>query len=617
MLQKLNERIQGAVAWIIVCLVTVTFTLFGLDYYIQNRRGDDVKVMINGHNISKESYDLSYRRLSQAQSQDTLSPEQEQALKQQVLSEMMVNAVSVDVAHSHGFEVNSKQATEAIMQIPQFQQDGHFSASRYTQALSNAFFTPQTFQQEVRQGMLLNQQRFALMGTEFVLPNELQQFTHLSMQTRDYQYALIKAADFMKNIHISAEEAKEYYQTHQQQFMTKEQISLEYIRLSMQAMKEKIVISPEHVARYYEDNKNNYMTPAQWQLAYVRFPVKSESASETDIHAKQAATQFYDALQSDSKLFVTLAKKAVAQKQAQSGSLPVVIAGQSVLDQYLINLTKVGQVSSPIRTQQGYEVLQLKAYKPANIQPFAEVKQVITEQLQQEAAQQQYADMEEKLSELSYQNPDSLAPVAQALQIPLEHTSLFSRSQPSQESVTQHPAVQQAAFSHDVLAFGNNSEPIQLDADTLIVLRVKQHIPAALQDITQVRAVIDVILAKQKASLAAQEYGKSLIRSSSKVLPKTSHWQQVVGVTRDSEISDPEINELAFSISEVSGYEGHILQNGNYALVRLSKVADGQLDTTDTEQVRNLTQQLEASYGLMDYDLYISQLMSQAHIVRY
>lgn len=618
MLQKLNERIQGVVAWIIVGLVTVTFTLFGLDYYIQNRRGEDVKAQINGHNISKESYDLSYRRLSQAQGQDTLSPEQEQALKQQVLSEMMVNAVSVDVAHSHGFEVNSKQATEAIMQIPQFQQDGHFSATRYTQALSNAFFTPQTFQQEVRQGMLLNQQRFALMGTEFVLPNELQEFTHLSMQKRDYQYAVIKADDFLKNVHISTEEAKEYYQTHQQQFMTKEQISLEFIRLSMQSMKEKIVISPEQVARYYEDNKNNYMTPAQWRLAYVRFSAKlDESANEADNQAKQAATQFYDALQRDPKLFTTLTKKVVDQKQAQSGSLPVVVAGQSDLDQYLINLTEVGQVSAPIHTKQGYEVLQLKAYKPASIQPFPEVKQVITEQLQQEAAQQQYADVEEKLSELSYQNPDSLAPVAQALQIPLEHTTLFSRGHPSQEPVTQHPAVLQAAFSHDVLAFGNNSEPIQLDADTLIVLRVKQHVPAALQDITQVRALIDAILAKQKASMAAQEYGKSLIRASSKVLPKASHWQQVVGVTRDSEVSDSEINELAFSIPEVSGYKGHILQNGNYALVKLNKVIDGQLDTSDTEQVRNLTQQLEASYGLMDYDLYISQLMAQAHIVRY
>ena len=35
MLQKLNERIQGLVAWIIIILVAITFTLFGVDYYLQ------------------------------------------------------------------------------------------------------------------------------------------------------------------------------------------------------------------------------------------------------------------------------------------------------------------------------------------------------------------------------------------------------------------------------------------------------------------------------------------------------------------------------------------------------------------------------------------------------
>ena len=150
----MNERIHGAVAWIIVSLVTLTFTLFGLDYYLQNHRTENVKVKINGHDITKEAYDLSYRRLSQRQVQDALTPGQERVLKQQVLSEMMINAVSVEVARRHGFEVDNKQTLAAIMQIPQFQEDGHFSTSRYTQALSNAFFTPQTFQQEVQQGSI-------------------------------------------------------------------------------------------------------------------------------------------------------------------------------------------------------------------------------------------------------------------------------------------------------------------------------------------------------------------------------------------------------------------------------------------------------------------------------
>ncbi len=617
MLQKLNERIQGAVAWIIVSLVTLTFTLFGLDYYLQNHRSENVAVKINGHTITKEDYDLGYRRLSQIQGQDALTPRQERALKQQVLSEMMVNAVSVDVAREHGFEVDSKQTLAAIMQIPQFQEDGHFSTSRYTQALSNAFFTPQTFQQEVQQGMLLNQQRFAVIGSEFVLPTELTQFVKLSMQKRDYQYAVVKAADFMTKATVSDAEVQEYYKAHQKHFMTKEQVSIEYIRLSLQTMRNKITIQPEQVARYYEDNKNNYMTPAQWQLAYVRFPIKDDHKDSDEDYAKQAAQKLYDAVQETPEQFAVLAKKVVKDKQAKSGLWPVVIAGQSGLDQYLVNLTEPGQISMPIRTKQGYEVLQLKAYKAAAIQPLSDVKTLIVEQLRQEAAQQQYAEMEERLSELSYQNPDSLAAVAASLKVPLEHSALFSRAHPSQETITQYPSVMQAAFSHDVLAFGNNSEPIQLDADTLVVLRVKQHIPATLQDIAQVRTVIESVLLKQKATVAAQNYGKNLIISSPKALPKTLHWQRAIARARDSDSGDAQINEVAFAIADVGGYEGRVLQNGDFSIVRLEKMTDGQLDASDNEQTRNLSQQLEASYGLMDYDLYISQLMAQAHIVKY
>lgn len=618
MLQKLSDRIQGMVAWIIIGLVTITFTLFGLDYYLQSRHTADVKVKINGHVITKEDYELNYRRLSQTQGQDALTPEQEKELKQQVLSEMMVNAVSVAAARNHGFEVDGRQATDAILQIPQFQEDGHFSASRYTQALNNAFFTPQTFQQEVRQGMLLNQQRFALIGTEFVLPNELNQFVTLSMQTRDYQYTTIKAADFINSEQVSAEEERQYYQAHQKQFMTKEQISLDYIRLSLQAIKDKIKITPDQIARYYEDNKSNYLMPAQWQLVYVRFPLSEEQQNDAEAieQVKQIATKWYESVSEKPEQFAVLAKKTVKAKQAQSGELPMVVAGQSALDQYLINLTQPGQIAAPIRTKQGYEVLQLKSYKPATIQALSEVKNLIAEQLQQEAAQQQYTALEDHLSDLSYQNPDSLEAIASSLQVPLQHTALFMQGHPNQQdAITQYPAVMQVAFSNDVLTYGNNSEPIQLDADSLVVLRIKQRIPAALQDLTQVRAVIDSVLLKEKASLAAEKYGKSLAERAAK-LPETLNWQHVNAVSRDSDVSDAQINELAFAMNEVGQYAGQELQNGDFVLVNLLKITDGKADIEDKEQLRNLTQQLESNYGLMDYDLYISHLMAQAKIVK-
>ena len=188
MLQKLNERIQGVVAWVVIILIAITFTLFGLDYYMQSRHESSAQVEVNGQPITKQALELNYRRTRQLRDPSQMTAASENQLKQQILDEMIVNNVSMQSARASGFEVGVVQANSAILSIPQFQKDGHFSTDRYQQALNGALFTPESFQKEVRQGMLLNQQRFAFVGTSFALPSEIQQFVKLYMQTRDYDY---------------------------------------------------------------------------------------------------------------------------------------------------------------------------------------------------------------------------------------------------------------------------------------------------------------------------------------------------------------------------------------------------------------------------------------------
>ncbi len=614
MLQKLNDRIQGVVTWVIVGLVTVTFTLFGLSYYIQSRQDTDIKVQVNDQRITKQAFELNYRRMSQMQNPNSLTTANEKALKQQVLSEMIVNAASVAAAHLNGFEIDNHQATSAILLIPQFQEDGHFSTSRYTQALTNAFFTPQTFQQEVRQGMLLNQQRFALIGTAFVLPGELEQFVRLSMQTRDYAHAFIKASEFNDSVVVSSEEIQDYYNRHKNKFCSKEQVSVAYIRLSLKDIKQHIKLPPEMVVRYYQDNKTDYLKPARWKLAYIRFPLDEQMSADAQETVKQRVNNLYQTLLAEPQKFDTLAEQLSAEKIAEHGIAPVVIAGQSDLDQQLVNLTQPGQMSAPIRTKLGYELFRLIAYKPATAKPFSRVKPLIVEQLIQERAQKRYSDMAERLIDLSYQNPDSLDLVADSLKMSVAHTNLFSR-EGGEEELTKNATVVQEAFSQDVMVYGNNSEPIALDTDDVVVLRIQQHIPAVLQTLDQVKDRITTALIHKKATEAAHALGQQIIaRTASEAALK---WHAVHDIGRDSDTGDNRINELAFGLAHVGDYDGASLTNGDFALVKLLQVSDGKMDELDKEQVANVIQQIEASYGLMDYDLYVNRLMDQAKIVKH
>lgn len=624
MLQKLNERIQGVIAWVVIVLIALTFTLFGVDYYMQSHGTSDAEVTVNGEPISKQAYEVSFRRTRQQHDPEQITASDEVALKKKVLDDMISNLISVEAARKNGFEVSLDQANAAILSIPQFQQDGQFSSERYQQALSGAMFTPESFQREVQQGMLLNQQRFAFIGSSFALPSEIKRFVKLYMQTRNYDFVKIPVTLFGDQAKISDQDIETYYKTHQQDFIAPEQVSIDYIRLSMQKVKEQLHITDEDIKKYYEENQANFNTPAQWKVSHILFAFPQDSNEETDEQIKQKAQEAYQALQNNPLQFDEWVKTMSSDKlsAASNGVLPWIVAGQTPFDKALAELNKPGEMSQPVKTDKGYELFKLIAFKPAQLKQLADVKQQIAEQLTAESVQAKYAQLLEQLSDLSYQTPDSLTTVAQEMNLSVEQSKPFSRDGGDDE-LTKTQQIINTAFSHEVLESGNNSEPVQLNNDTVVVLRVNKHIPAAEKPLSTVKNQIRGILVQQKAAEKAKTLGTKLlsINSSSdenEQLLKQNQliWQQVEQATRDTEKAAPAINDLAFSLPKVDSRNGKALENGDFVIVRLKKINEGKISSLDKEQQASIAQQIETSYGLMDYDLYMSNLVRNAKIER-
>jgi peptidyl-prolyl cis-trans isomerase D len=622
MLQKLSERIQGLVAWIVIILIAVTFTIFGVDYYLTSHQTEKPIATVNGQPISKQAFETNYRRVRQLRNPSQISAASETAIKNKVLSDMITNEVTIQAAKAAGFLVSNEQANAAILSIPQFQQEGRFSPELYQQALSTAMFTPESFQKEVRQGMLLNQQRFAFIGSAFALPGELKRFVKLYMQTRDYEYLIIPSSLFIKDAKVTEQAIKEYYQKHQKEFQIPEKVSINFVRLSLQEIKNKINVSTDEIKRYYSENESNFRTPAQWQVAHILFAIPKGAAKEVQEQVKQKAEETYRALQSNPQQFSEFVRTKSDDKlsAANGGVLPWLVAGQSGFDKALAKLTEVGQISPPLRSSHGYEIFKLIAYKPAALKPLSEVQEAIREQLKAELAQAQFSKDLEQLSDLSYQNPDSLAPVAEALKLPSEKSPLFSR-QGGDTKLTKSKQVVKAAFSHDVLQLGNNSNPIQLNNDTVLVLRVNQHIPATQEPLVAVKETIAQKLASQYAAKQAKLWGMELLSTKENVeqqekiiQAKQLKWHQIEQSSRDSEKENPAINDLAFSLPRVGSHDGRSLPNGDFVLVRLKKINNGQLQLLDNEQQASLLQQIESSYGMMDYELYVYNLLAKAKV---
>lgn len=625
MLQKLNEKTQGVVAWFIIILIAITFALFGLNYYSHSGRGNQAKATVNGYKITQQAFDSLYRRLKNQQSPELLSAQIEQKLKQSALKQLVTNTLSKQYALDNGFYVSPEQAKQAIRQIPQFQQQGQFSPELYQQVLSQAYYTPDSFLQEVQQGMLLNQQRFSYVGTSFALPDEINRYISLIDQRRNYRYLTVYAPSFYGDIKPTDKEIKAYYQANQALFMTPEQVSLQYVELAMPAMKQSISISDEQVKQYYDDNISSYRQPAKWQVSHIllRLPKAGDQSSNQAVLTK--AQDLVKQLQQDPKLFSQFVKKYSDDKLSllSDGKLPWIsaTAGPNAMELALLKLTKPGQISQPIKTKFGYEIVKVLNYKASKVTPFAEVKSAIHEQLVKEQAQKIYADKGEILADVSYQTPDSLTDVSQQLKLPLKSTPLFSKKGDSKDALLSNKQVLAAAFSDDVLVNGNNSEPLQLSDDSVVVVRVKEHIKAKPKSLEQVKAVIKQRLIKQQAASKAKKLGEQIVamqqspdKLNNLILQNKLKWKLVNKAKRQQTETNPAVNNFAFTIADLDKLQGKSLANGDFIIVDIQKIIDGKRADVSKERLAILKQQIQSSNGLRDFDLLIGNLVKNAKV---
>ena len=175
-----------------------------------------------------------------------------------------------------------------------------------------------------------------------------------------------------------------------------------------------------------------------------------------------------------------------------------------------------------------------------------------------------------------------------------------------------------------MLELGNNSEPVQLDNESVIVLRVNKHLRAEEKTLAEVRTAIAEKLALNKAKVEAMVLGKELLGATDNLseqekLIKVNNlkWSTVLESNRDTDLAPKPINDMAFGLSRVGAEVGRSMSSGDYILVQLKKINDGKLIALDKEQMASITQQIEASYGMMDYDLYVNELVRKANIVKH
>ncbi len=320
------------------------------------------------------------------------------------------------------------------------------------------------------------------------------------------------AADtFRKDAKVDDAAVKAYYDANQSAFRTPEEVKIEYVALTPDALDSQVSIDPAEVRKQYDQNVKQYAKGEERQASHILIAVKPDAKDDEKAAAKKKAEDLAAQARRTPARFAELAKENSQDpgSAAQGGDLGFFARDGSMVKPFedAVFSGKEGDIIGPVQTDFGFHVIKVTGVKPATTQSFDEVKAQIEQDLKRQQAMRKFVDAASQFENLVYEQAESLQPVAKALNLKVQTSEWLTRAQ-VQTLGQNNPKFVQAVFSPDSLQAKRNTDAIEVAPNTMMAARVVDYKPAAPRAFDEVKADIRRQLEHNASSELAQKAGR-------------------------------------------------------------------------------------------------------------
>ena len=606
MLQSIRDRASGIILWFVVAIIVVPFAFWGISNYFGTAAQPKLATVGDAHITQAQfqnAYERQYRRLMQTMGKQ-FNPDQidQQAFRHRVLEGLIQQALMSQQSIRDGYQVNNQQILSYLRQIPVFQSNGKFSFDRYKQVLARQGMTPSQFESELRQSLRVQQLQQGISQSAFVTKEEVDQVYALRHEARKIQYLVFDPSQYSSKVQVSDSDIQHYYDQHKDQFKTPAQVQLSYLDLDLSKIAANVKVKPSDLHALYKQEKKRFTVAAQRQARHILVSVSNGDWSA----AKKKIESIRQKIENGAS-FAAMAKQYSDDTGTadQGGELGWVTQGSMAapLDKALFSL-KPGQVSQPIKTHFGWQLLKLQDVRPSHTKPFDDpaVQKSLARQYRRQQAKQKFQKLSDELDQKTFVNPDSLQPAAKALGLKIQTSDWLAKS--SNKGLFQYSKVRKAAFSDTVLHQHSNSRPIDVGQDHEIVVRVNEFRPSKQLPLKVVHAAVASKVRQSKAAAQAKAQAKTLVEKMSKQggglaaeAPAGMQVQSPGFIQRDNGKVPAQVVHTAFSMPRPHNGNDAVksvaLGGGKVAVVSLQGVKEGDLAKAGKKERQQLKAGLE------------------------
>jgi len=624
MLQNIRDNSQGWIAKTIIGIIVALMAFTGIEAIFQastNNKQDVAKV--NGEEITQselgQAVDMQRRQLMQQLGKDfDASLLDEKLLRDAALKGLIDRKLLLQGAADSKFAFSEAALDQVILQTPEFQVDGQFNAERFDQVIRQLGYSRMQFRQMLSQEMLIGQIRAGIAGSGFVTDAQVLAFARLEKQTRDFATVSIKADPAA--VKLTDDEVKAYYDQHAKEFMTPDQVVIDYLELKKSSFFDQVTVKDEELQAPYQKETANLAE--QRRAAHILIEV-NDKVNEAQAKAKIEEIQ---ARLAKGEKFEALAKEFSQDPGSANNGGDLGFAGPGVYDpafETALYALNKDQVSAPVRSSFGWHLIKLLGVEAPQVPSFASLKDKLTRELKTQQVEQRFVEATKQLEDAAFEASD-LAQPASDLKLTVHTSAPFGRE--GGEGIAANRAVVTAAFSPEVLDEGANSTAIELDPETIMVLRAKEHRKPNQLPLESVATAIRAQLTKERASAAAKTHADELIASLRDGKTPLNQpvdgqaWKVTEAATRGQEGIDPAVLQALFRMPKPAAkdkptFADVTLADGSLVIVRLNGVNEAAAPTDDEKaQYRRF---LASRVGQQDFAAYRKQLESQAEIKKF
>jgi SurA N-terminal domain len=269
LITKFHRLIQSKILWLLFLVIIVfSFVIWGTQMPTTEDQAANDAGKLNGESIPFEKFQEArfHSYLSavlMSGRQINITPEIDEQLTEMAWQRI----ASLQEAERLGLTTSDEEIVKAIQSLEFLQSNGQFNPQAY-EGFYQQFLAPlraskKTFDEHVRQEILLQKLRVVMDRMLLVTPMEIQRTYNTLTDTFEVEYVKLDTALVADNVSVSEEDVLAYFSKEPATFTLAEKVKVEAAVFPVADYTNEVVLTDEQIEEYYDFNMEKFALEAE------------------------------------------------------------------------------------------------------------------------------------------------------------------------------------------------------------------------------------------------------------------------------------------------------------------------------------------------------------------